>query len=844
MARRGTFGRIPRAAPSLASTIIAMAREYQAMRDSNLLDAWKSGGLFEGKQVTDDMLLNHWKSRRDELSKDDPKWDQFNNLYLTYGYSIRESKISLLYAQKKVSDSQMAAFYRAEARKVAPDSEVYRTLMKNAAQFVDRARSGAAAGAAKAKAEAWAKADTAQYIRGAEGMYDRVVNTLTQSARDSNILTAKEKLGDLQISEDNDPVRLMMLIDQINDSLTPAQIAELKKDDPTFTGFTFDYVSGIFQRKADSATIRATLASKNGYKSEANARNKEAAAALTLGITVNSLDELTAYNTGRAKYDLDMGNAKSALERDAIRKAYINDVLNPILKKLPKGSQFKGPISGELASNLGDSSGIGNSLMEDTSNQTKADTKQLGDLEAIQILAVEDNAAVEAVRSGKAQFVQGEWTWDAVNNRRSFQPTSGGSQWGTTLDMENAGIDPAALTSGRMTKVSVRNPDGTLTMAYVPVSPIQVTPVGRPDQTTGMANSEGLVFARGSSGTVGQVATLPDGTTIYGIYQKGQGGKLAWSYLPPWNKDLVTSTPYVDETGTLQVTMTTDMGGRAGPPAPVDPMTAVSAVAADPGLQNTHRWNSTFITEFMATASNREELLSIKPDVMWGFLYDNSATPEEAVATFGEYQRASEDAFYGPSYASRRSAVEARLPAWLPDEQDAVLARASNQASEGVLSSVARRVRDIDIYPPQTGNEVLNEADARARAQQQIDAFRGYESAAGVAKPNVANIPVLKLPSIVEQWTGKPVNWQVAPQPTWGQQFEKALTQGPKPVAPVALPPPTIAGKAGVTPAPTVAQPISLKPPALPPLPSRVYEPPPPPPITPIVRRSDTRILL
>jgi hypothetical protein len=73
--------------------------------------------------------------------------------------------------------------------------------------------------------------------------------------------------------------------------------------------------------------------------------------------------------------------------------------------------------------------------------------------------------------------------------------------------MENAGIDVnSVVTSGRMTKVSVRNPDGTLTMAYVPVSPIQVTPVGRPDPTTGMANSEGLVVVRGATGTVGQMA--------------------------------------------------------------------------------------------------------------------------------------------------------------------------------------------------------------------------------------------------------------------------------------------------------------------------------------------------
>jgi hypothetical protein len=844
------------------------------MRDSNLLDAWKSGGEFEGKKVTDDDVVNHWKARRDEVGDPaDPQWDYYNNLYLTYGYSIRESKMSLKYAEKKVSDTQMAAFYREEAAKMDPNSEVYRTLMKNAAQFVDRARSAAAAGAAKAKAEAWARADRAQRIKGAEPVYDWMVTTLTQAARDSNILTAKEKLGELQVMEDNDPVRMMMLIDQINESLTAKDIAELKKADPAFVGFTYEYVSDLFRRKVESANTRADMATANGYKGEANKAKKEADGALTLGITVNSLDELVAYNTGRNQYDIDMGNAKSALERDSIRQNYIKNVLNPILGKLPEsktlpdgtvvpGSQFRGPINGELASNMGESPGFGNSLMEDTSNQTKADTKELGDLEAISILANEDKAAVEAIRSGKAQFVQGEWAWDEFNNRRIFQPTSGGSQWGTTLDMENAKIDVnAVLTSGRMTKVTVRNPDGTLTMAYVPVSPIQVTPVGTPDPTTGMQSSEGVTVVRGASGTVGQMATLPDGTTLYGVYQKGQGGKMAWSYLPPWNKELVTGTPYVDQTGTLQVTMnapapSTDPTlhsawvGADSLRRPADPMNAVSAVASDPGLQNTHRWNSTLVTEFMSSASKREELLSVKPEAMWTFLYQNSATPEEAVSTFGEYQRASEDAFYGPSYAARRAAVEANLPSWLPDERDAVLDRASNQASSGVLAAVARG--DLNIENRQrrdipTWDTPLSEEAARRRAQSQIDAFNP-SGMAGRPRPDISKVPVLKLPGIVEQWTGQAVNWQVAPPAAdWGKRFEDALTKAPTPPPPVptpaaVAPPPTAGGtKPGVLPVPGVTP---LKTPALPPSPSRIYEPPPPPPITPFSPRSDIRIRL
>ena len=72
MARGGNFGRVPRAAPSLTNLLVSIAREMQSARDKNIMDAWKGGGLFEGKEVTDEMVLDHWKKRMDGVSPDDP----------------------------------------------------------------------------------------------------------------------------------------------------------------------------------------------------------------------------------------------------------------------------------------------------------------------------------------------------------------------------------------------------------------------------------------------------------------------------------------------------------------------------------------------------------------------------------------------------------------------------------------------------------------------------------------------------------------------------------------------------------------------------------------------------
>ena len=112
MARRGVFGRLPRAAPDLTNTLVALIREANAQEDQNMVDAWKNGGKVEGKGVDDDRLLDHMKKRRDALSPDDPLWDEWNNNYIQYDFSIHESKMALKNDQGKVSDAEMASFYR------------------------------------------------------------------------------------------------------------------------------------------------------------------------------------------------------------------------------------------------------------------------------------------------------------------------------------------------------------------------------------------------------------------------------------------------------------------------------------------------------------------------------------------------------------------------------------------------------------------------------------------------------------------------------------------------------------------------------------------------------------
>jgi hypothetical protein len=173
VARRGTFGRIPRAAPDLTNTLVALIREAAGQEDQNMVDAWKSGGKVDGKGVDDKRLLEHFKMRRDQLDPNDPLWDQWNNRYVQYDFAINESKMSLKYDQKKISEAQMGAFYKKWAGRpeIQQDSEFYRHLLSQAAKWNAAANQGRSAGNARAKAEAhnkWVAATYKSKVQGSE----------------------------------------------------------------------------------------------------------------------------------------------------------------------------------------------------------------------------------------------------------------------------------------------------------------------------------------------------------------------------------------------------------------------------------------------------------------------------------------------------------------------------------------------------------------------------------------------------------------------------------------------------------------------------------------------------
>jgi hypothetical protein len=134
-----------------------MMREYWNMQENLMVSAWRDGGEVDGKAVTDERLLKFWLERRDSVSKDDPLWDYYDQQHSQYKFSIEESKVGLAYAQHKMSAREVARWYKDQSNGYPQHSEMYRTIMGQAARFLDAARAQARASNAQARAKAYVR---------------------------------------------------------------------------------------------------------------------------------------------------------------------------------------------------------------------------------------------------------------------------------------------------------------------------------------------------------------------------------------------------------------------------------------------------------------------------------------------------------------------------------------------------------------------------------------------------------------------------------------------------------------------------------------------------------------
>lgn len=545
MARRGSFGRQPRAVPDLTSTIIALAREMVAAEDKNITDAWQKGGMYQGKRVTDAMILAHWQEKVKGLPKDDPVYDEAHNTVMQLEYSIAESRASTSYAQGKLSDAGMAAFYINWSKKVPKDSEFYRVLQRDGAQFL---RASAAKGAAAAK-----KAAEAQYQASQKATSDRhervgqyLVDTLTKMQAANGIDPTKPDVSD--------PATILGLLKSFNGAFTGAGtwskrpyavdnvlyhdpitgkavtsadvLAKLQTLDPHFTGaVTLDYYSQALKDQLAGQAERLARAQATGHASDATAIEKWQAYTADNGRVANAWPIEQSYNNLRQQWLQAWGNPTSSPE---VKLAAFNEYAAGLTKLAndkirPPDDATKARLMAEAAGNTSieplatDFTGSG-------SPQTAAK-----DIAETQIDVQRFQLYHDAVAGGRAVWAYGKY--DDSTGR--FVPGAGAEIGATTL--------PEAQASSK---------DGSI-LTYIPQGGgLPAIPVFVPakEVTARVVDVNGNPVA--STNPNADVVALAYDTVVNGVPTRmysytGQDGKQVYTTDAPWNTRSVSthSTP-------------------------------------------------------------------------------------------------------------------------------------------------------------------------------------------------------------------------------------------------------------------------------------------------------------
>ena len=595
MATRARFGRLPRSAPSLTSTIVQLAQQYQSTRDRNIETAWKEGGRFEGKKVTDEAFLKHWQSRLDGVSHDDPMWDYYNNLVYSYNFMIEESKMGLKYAEEKVSDGEMAAFYRKWAAKMPVNSQNYRQLMTQAAKFKAAATSRGYGRRSNAAAEAYNKAQAETYNKY-EAPYDIMRALISEYAVGRNILDRSDvtkengesrpdygwgKLVEDPGSQDAHDFEAL-LTDLMDDDPARERITAYIRanGDPNFSGtFNEETIVGMAGTARTGASIRVNRGRKAGdaagVKAAQKAQDQYSRTSMVIRLVVGPTDaKHDGFIAENEKYRAEMDDVLRAdsgatpqQRADAIQRygTWLNtDGKMVIARSFPSGAfdptsknynqyaqGFMGRVNGTLSSLAG----------KPTGPTLKDDTLGFGDSEAGEssdaVTLAQTSAGLQQnladVASGKAIVVRSD-----VDGK----PNPTGKSWSVydrdDPDLSGLTVVPFVAPAGgthQFTNGSVLGgDDGELLHAIA--TKVRGKMYGASDPRTGGGVME-LKPSDMEDDVLGERVEIPgpDGQmfTQYGVWK---GGQQVWTYVDPFATVNRGNEGIDDETGDYLISYT------------------------------------------------------------------------------------------------------------------------------------------------------------------------------------------------------------------------------------------------------------------------------------------------
>ena len=523
----------------------------QSQRDQNIVEAWQKGGMFEGRKVTDDMILKHWQERSKQVDKNDPLYDTYHNAFMEYDYSINESIMRTKYAQGTVSDAAAAQFYLNWSKKVPKNSEFWRVLQRDAAEFTRASKAKSEAAAAREKEIRYQndlKAIDTKDVAPGTYLLDVFKNIAKRGLRPnggnplidpSNGELYQFDAGDVEdmlgmITRMTDyedprsgkagtvksPTANVLYHDDNGNPVTGASVmAQLKKMVPGFTGqLTLDHLYTLVSQQRAGLQKQQKLAEETGHLSDAKKYADQLSVNAELGREIKAWPvEQNYLNYREAMLKVVNDPSASAFDKQQAVESYRTNLTK--LSNDPSiatNDVFRNKLLGEAKGDEGtttaaeDFTGLNNVQPQDTKKINIAYNRSI--------------ESIDAVNAGEMVWTTGEWEKpsDAFPNGR-FIPGAGGSTIGaaTPQDIQN--------NSGGIPTQTVYMPDKGGRFAPVAVMGQPVT-IHAIDPKT---NTE-LPVQSGTNSTVATIYAFPGGQQMVS-YKDGQGHTL-WSALKdaPW----------------------------------------------------------------------------------------------------------------------------------------------------------------------------------------------------------------------------------------------------------------------------------------------------------------------
>lgn len=504
--RRGSFGLQPRVAPNVTNQIVALAREYVAKRDALIMDAWRSGGTFEGKKATDEMVLAYWREREKDLAKGDPEYEQAKNQIMQLTYAIEQSKADLKHVQGKMSDGEYAQFFIRWANKVPANSEFYRVLQKDAAQLIESAKEKARVNGEKARVEAFNN-----FVKTTQAKDIAIGDAMTAALTDLSNQTG------LSITGNGD--ELLTLLTQ-NVAANPAQYRALLDTihaaDPHWNGVLDEsYLTTHIQQATQGWSLIADRAQKGGYVSAYASATKGEADMALWGQHLKVWPVATSYTNAENSF-LRVWNDPNASQMD----------------KQNAAAQFSSRLS-TLANTPGIDPGAKTMIEADAQRLLGQDAGDNPSFGAAMLgrAGVDQNTAATVgyytQLSAEMAANPTAWAYAPVDKNGQFDPSGHGP----------LGIVPAGTVPPGSQAVVIPGANGQAVMAMVPVHTVYVNDANNPGASPTVAGFQISYNVGGKN------------VQMWG-YKDAQGGQ-HWSLISPITVGAQTTT---DSKGDVYVT--------------------------------------------------------------------------------------------------------------------------------------------------------------------------------------------------------------------------------------------------------------------------------------------------